>query len=183
MRAVLGEEISRHGIGNVAIVAATWEEAEVEPAELVFAAHVTYSVRPIEPFLRKLDARATRWAALVVMGDSPQAPLAPIWLAVHGEARLRLPCRDELIAALAELGMKPQVESLGAVPPPALGSREEAIDLLRFRLLAGPGTPADTRLLSIVDQLTEEREGQLYPRGVAANQAFLLSWTPTHAGR
>jgi hypothetical protein len=183
MRAVLGEEISRKGIDNVRVVAATWEEAVVEPAELVFAAHVSYGVRPIEPFLRKLDARATRWAALVVMANPPQAPLAPIWLAVHGQARLPLPCRDELIAALAELGMEPQVQSLGAVPPPALGPREEAIDLLRFRLLAGPGTPADIRLLSIVDRLTEEREGQLYPRGVAANQAFLLRWIPTRAGR
>jgi hypothetical protein len=182
MRAVLAEELARQGIDNLRIVATTWEEAAVEPAELVFAAHVTYGVRPIEPFLRKLDAKATRWAALVVMGDPPQAPLAPIWLAVHGAARLRLPCRDELIAALQELGMAPEVESLGAVPPPPLGPREEAIDLLRFRLVTGPGTAADARLLAVVDQLTEEREGQLYPRDVAANEAFLLRWMPVHAG-
>jgi hypothetical protein len=34
-------------------------------------------VRPIEPFLRKLDAMATRHAALVVMRDPPQSPIAP----------------------------------------------------------------------------------------------------------
>jgi 2-polyprenyl-3-methyl-5-hydroxy-6-metoxy-1,4-benzoquinol methylase len=180
MRAVLAEETARHGVTNVRIVAATWEEATVEPAPLVFAAHVTYGVRPIEPFLRKLDALATRHAALIVMRDPPQAPIAAFWRAVHGEERLRLPCRDELVAALAELSIAPEATGLGPAPPLALGPREQALDLLRFRLLTAPGTPADTRLLAVLEELTEERDGQLYPRA-AANEAWLLRWTP--AGR
>jgi 2-polyprenyl-3-methyl-5-hydroxy-6-metoxy-1,4-benzoquinol methylase len=180
MRAVLAEEMARHGVANVRIVAATWDEATLEPAPLVFAAHVTYGVRPIEPFLRKLDAHATRHVALVVMRDPPQAPLAAFWRAVHGEARLRLPCRDELVAALAELSIVPAATCLGPAPPLALGPRAEALDLLRFRLLAGPGTPADARLLAVLDELTEECGGELYPRA-PANEAWLLRWTP--AGR
>jgi 2-polyprenyl-3-methyl-5-hydroxy-6-metoxy-1,4-benzoquinol methylase len=178
MRQVLAEEAARRGVANIRVVAATWEEADVEPAPLVFAAHVTYGVRPIEPFLRKLDARATRHAALLVMRDPPQAPIAPFWRAVHGETRLRLPCRDELVAALRELGIEPEVRSLGPAPPVSLGPRAEAIDLLRFRLLVGPGTPADERLLAVVDTLTEERDGELYVRGVPPNEVFLLRWTP-----
>jgi SAM-dependent methyltransferase len=177
MRAVLAEELARQGVLNVRIVAATWAEAAVEPAPLVFAAHVTYGVRPLEPFLRKLDAMATRHAALVVMRDPPQAPIAPFWQAVHGEARLRLPCRDELAAALAELSIVFEATCLGLVPPLALGPREQALDLLRFRLLVGPGTPADTRLLAVLDALTEERDGQLYPQA-PAHEAWLLRWTP-----
>lgn len=183
MRAVLVEELARHRIDNVRIVAATWEEAAVEPAELVFAAHVTYGVRPIEPFLRKLDATATWWAALVVMRDPPQAPLSPFWRAVHDEERLRLPCRDEVVAALRELEIRPEVESLGAAPPMVLGPREQAIDLLRYRLVVGPGTPGDARLLAVLDRLTEERDGQLYPAGPPANEAFLLRWRPGRATR
>jgi SAM-dependent methyltransferase len=171
MRAVLAEELTRHGVANVRIVAA---------APLVFAAHVTYGVRPIEPFLRKLDALATRHAALVVMLDPPQAPIAAFWRAVHGEERLRLPCRDELEAALTELSIAPEATGLGPAPPLALGTRDQALDLLRFRLLTAPGTPADTRLLAVLDELTEERDGQLYPRA-PANEAWLLRWTP--AGR
>jgi len=178
MRAVLTEELSRQHVPNVQIVAATWQDAAVEPAPLVFAAHVTYGVRPIEPFLRKLDTVATRHAALVVMRDPPQSPIAPFWRADHNENRLRLPCRDELLAALAELGIVPDATCLGPVPPVALGTHAEAIDLLRFRLLTGPGTPADTRLLAVVDELTEERDGQLYPRA-AANEAWLLRWPPS----
>jgi SAM-dependent methyltransferase len=177
MRAVLAEEVSRQGVMNVRIVAAMWNDASVEPAELVFAAHVTYGVRPIEPFLRKLDGVAIRQAALVVMRDPPQSPIAHFWQAVHGEARFRLPCRDELLAALAELGIVPDASCLGPAPPLALGTREEAIDLLRFRLLVGPGTPADARLLAVLDELTEEQDGQLYPRA-PANEAWLLRWAP-----
>jgi 2-polyprenyl-3-methyl-5-hydroxy-6-metoxy-1,4-benzoquinol methylase len=181
MRAVLAEEVAREGIANIRIVAGSWEEVAVEPAALAFAAHVTYGVRPIEPFLRKLDAMATRHAALVVMRDPPLTPIAPFWLAVHGEPRLRLPCRDELVAALADLGIAPEVRSLGEAPPMRLGPRDEAVDLLRFRLVTGPGTPADARLLAAMDALTEEREGDLYPRGIPANEAFLLRWTPSRA--
>jgi 2-polyprenyl-3-methyl-5-hydroxy-6-metoxy-1,4-benzoquinol methylase len=183
MRGVLAEEAARRGIGNIRIVAATWEEADVEPAPLVLAAHVTYGVRPIEPFLRKLDATATRHAAILVMRDPPQSPIAPFWQAVHGEARLRLPCRDELLAALGELGIDAEVRSLGPAPPLSLGPRHEAVDLLRFRLLVGPGTPADERLATVLDTLTEEHDGELFVRDVPPNELFLLRWTPDGAER
>jgi 2-polyprenyl-3-methyl-5-hydroxy-6-metoxy-1,4-benzoquinol methylase len=183
MRGVLAEEAARRGIGNIRIVAATWEQAEVEPAPLVLAAHVTYGVRPIEPFLRKLDATATRHVAILVMRDPPQAPIAPFWQAVHGETRLRLPCRDELVAALVELGIAPGARSLGPAPPMTLGPRAEAVDLLRFRLLVGPGTAKDKRLAAVLGDLTEERNGELYVRSRSPNELFLLRWTPAGARR
>jgi 2-polyprenyl-3-methyl-5-hydroxy-6-metoxy-1,4-benzoquinol methylase len=178
MRKVLAEELLRHGIGNVRVVAASWEEADVAPAEVVFAAHVTYGVRPIESFLRKLDRTATRRAALVVMRDPPQSPLAPVWLAVHGEPRLRLPCRDELVEALRALGIEPEVFRVGEVPLQPYGTREEALEQLRFRLVVGPGTAADARLLAALERLTEEREGQVYARGAPPHEAWLLHWRP-----
>ena len=89
--------------------------------------------------------------------------------------------RDEVVAALGELGIVPEVRSLGPVPVLPLGPREEAIDLLRFRLVVGPGTPGDGRLLAVLDDLTEERDGQLYPSGAPAHEAFLLRWTPALA--
>jgi 2-polyprenyl-3-methyl-5-hydroxy-6-metoxy-1,4-benzoquinol methylase len=183
MRAVLAEEAARRGVTNIRLVAATWEDADVAPAPLVFAAHVTYGVRPIEPFLRKLDAMATRHAVVLVMRDPPQSPIAPFWQAVHGEARLRLPCRDELLAALRELAIEPEVRSLGPAPPLSLGARADAIDLLRFRLLVGPGTAGDARLLGVVDALTEERGGEVFVRGAGPNEVFLLRWTPGGGAR
>ena len=180
MRAVLEEEIARHGVRNIRIVPARWEEAEVEPAELVFAAHVTYGIQAIEPFLRKLDLAARHHAALVTMTDPPQTPLAPFWRAVHGEERLRLPCRDELLAVLRELGADPQVIPLGPAPVLPFGPPAEALDLLRFRMLVGPGTPGDARLHAAIDRLTEERDGLLWPVGAPSNGRSIIRWDPVH---
>ena len=182
MRAVLEEEITQHGVRNIRIVAARWEDATVEPAELVFAAHVTYGVQAIEPFVRKLDAAARRRAALVMMTDPPQTPLAPFWRFVHREERLRLPCRDEILAVLRELGAEPAVIPLGPAPILPLGPREEAIDLLRFRLVVGPGTAADARLHHALGALAEERDGILWPKGACSNERSLIHWTPGRLG-
>ncbi len=79
MREVFTREIDHHGVTNIQMIPETWENAVVEPAELVFAAHVTYGIPAIEPFLRKLDAAATQVAALVSFTDPPQNVIAPFW--------------------------------------------------------------------------------------------------------
>src|SRR5262249_6991984 len=116
MRAVLEEEIARHGARNIHIVPARWDEAVVEPAALGSAAYGTYGIRALLLFLRKLDATALRRPALVAVTAPPQSPLAPFWRRVHGEERLRLPCRDELLAVLRELGVIPAVVPLTPAP-------------------------------------------------------------------
>jgi SAM-dependent methyltransferase len=178
MRQVLEDEIARHRVRNIRVVTARWEDAVVEPAALAFAAHVTYGIQTIEPFLRKLDAAARRHAAVVVMTDPPQIALAPFWRAVHAEARLRLPCRDELHAVLRELGADAETIELGPVPVLPFGPPADALDFLRFRLVVGPGTAADTRLRQVLDALTEERDGVLWPRHAPPNERSILHWTP-----
>ena len=171
MRAMLESEIARHGARNISVVAEHWEDARVEPAALVFAAHVTYGVPAVEPFVRKLDAAAREHAALVALTDPPQAALAPFWREVHGEERLRLPCRAELVAVLRELGVEPDVIPLGPAPLMPLGTPDAAIELLRFRLVVGPGTAANVRLRHAMALLTEERDGVLWPRGAPRTSA------------
>jgi len=178
MRAVLEQELAKHKVDNVRVVSARWEEAVVEPATLVFAAHVTYGIQAIEPFLAKLDATARRRAAVVAVADPPQTPLAPFWRWVHGEERLRLPCRDELLAVLRELGAQPEVVPLGPAPAVPLGPPGEALDLLRFRLVVGPGTPADDRLKEALAVLTVMRDGVLWPKDLSANDRCVIHWMP-----
>jgi SAM-dependent methyltransferase len=180
MRAVLEDEIARHGVRNIRVLPARWEDAEVAPAALVFAAHVTYGIQAIEPFLRKLDATARRCAALVAVTDPPQTPLAPFWRWVHGEERLRLPCRDELVVVLRELGVEPTIVPIGPAPLVPLGTRAEALDFLRFRLVVGPGTAADDRLHRAIEALAEERDGLLWPRAVPPNDRSVIHWAPGH---
>lgn len=183
MRKILDEAIAQQGVKNVSVVAAGWEEAEVDPADLVFASHVTYGIQQIEPFLRKLDAKATRHAALVAMTDPPQFPLEPFWRYVHGEERLKLPCRDELLEVLRELGVEPEIIPLPPIPPRPLGPRDEALDTLRFRLVVSPGTPEDDRLQQAIATLAEERDGYLYPKDAKPHARQIIRWTPGMTGR
>ena len=56
----LREGADEAGIANMSVVQANWEDAEVEPADLVICSHVVYGVVDIDHFVRKLDAHAQR---------------------------------------------------------------------------------------------------------------------------
>jgi SAM-dependent methyltransferase len=178
MREVLAETIRSAGVTNVTVVPARWEDADVAPADLVYAAHVTYGIQRIEPFLRKIDRTATRHAALVAFANPAQHVVAPFWKAVYGEDRLRLPCRDELVDVLRELGAEPELIDLPPQDVRPLGTPDEAFAELRRRLFIGSGTPAEARLREVVPALTVERDGEVWPRESEPNPISIVLWAP-----
>lgn len=178
MRSVLAEACEQQGLRNVVIVPEPWEEVDVEKAGVVLSANVTYGVLAIEPFLRKIDATATRHALLMALVDPPQSPLAPFWRAVYGDERLRLPCSAELVDVLQELGARPEVTPLPPVPPQRFGTREETVAELRRRLFVAPDSAADARLQRAVDELAEERDGVYWPPNAGPRPRNLIRWTP-----
>ena len=66
------------GIANVTIVASPWEQAEVEPADVVLSAHVIYSIEDIGPFVMKLAAHARTEGVHAHVHASAEGPLRPI---------------------------------------------------------------------------------------------------------
>jgi 2-polyprenyl-3-methyl-5-hydroxy-6-metoxy-1,4-benzoquinol methylase len=178
MRTVLDEACQRLVLTNVVVIPETWEQADVGSADVVLSANVTYGMLAIEPFLRKIDAVATRHAVVIANVEPPQAPMAPFWQAVYGEERLRLPCSTEVVDVLRELGAEPQVTPLPPLPAQAFGTREETLTELRRRLFVAPGTVADDRLQHAVSSLTEEREGVLWPLNAHPRERHLIVWKP-----
>lgn len=176
MRDVLAAGIAQSGVTNVRIVAARWEDAAVEPADVVFASHVTYSVAMIAPFLRKLDATARCVAALVVFANHPTYAAAPFWRFVYGDERLKLPCRDEVVAVVRELGGMPRVIDLPAHLPRPYGSPEEAFEELRRRLFIGQDDPLEARLREAIATLMEERNGAWWPRDAGPSERSVIWW-------
>lgn len=101
---------------EIAIVQQTWEEAVVDPADVVLAAHVVYGVEDIAPFVRKLQAHAQARVLVPAFMESPPTLIAPLWPPVHGETRINLPALPELLAVLWALDIFPDLTMFEPTP-------------------------------------------------------------------
>ena len=178
MGATLEEEARRHQRDNISLVASTWEEAEVEPADVVMCVQVLYTVRDIVGFIRKLEAHA-RERALVVLGENPPYTQSnPLWPIVHGQERLKLPSLRELIPLLWDMGIYPDLEMLPAQEPRGFESRENALQQTRNRLMLESGGEGERRLNAALDDALEEVDGRFVIRGAPTFYPGLVSWRP-----
>ena len=182
MAAVLLQQASEHGIENVSLVQARWEEAEVEPGDIVLCAHVIYTVTEIEQFVRKLEAHAGERVIIVLYDGAPQSQTYPLWKQVHGVERLPLPSLSELEEVLAQLGINFRVERLTPQPARGFDSLEQAAAQLSSRLYVNEGTPQGKKLEEVLGEALEERDGVFRIRGSRLLTPALVSWQPSRIG-
>src|SRR5262249_51806696 len=71
MRAQLERRLADERLTNVHAVAGAWPDIDVPPCDVAIAAHVLYGVREIEPFLRAMDAAASRACFLLLAFRHP----------------------------------------------------------------------------------------------------------------
>jgi hypothetical protein len=91
------------------VIASTWEEAEVAPADLVICAHVLYGVEEPAPFIAKLD-RSARERVFIMLREGPMPhPATVIRERMLGGAGPRLPQFTDLFMLLVQMGMAPDV--------------------------------------------------------------------------
>src|SRR4029077_3308849 len=97
---------------NMTIVASTWEDAAVAPADLVICSHVLYGVSNIEPFILKLE-RCARERVFIMLreGDMPH-PAAAIRTRLHGDPGPGMPRFSDLFMLLIQMGIAPDVKFL-----------------------------------------------------------------------
>jgi SAM-dependent methyltransferase len=93
-------------------VEGTWPEIadQVAVHDVVVCHHVVYNVAPIDRFLAALDATAARRVVLVASERHPLSWMAPLWRRFWDLDRPEEPTVDDLLAVLAELGIRPHVE-------------------------------------------------------------------------
>ncbi|MEX0761388.1 MAG: methyltransferase domain-containing protein [Dehalococcoidia bacterium] len=178
MREALAEQAETWGVGNIRVVASTWEEADVDPSDVVVCAHVVYTVENIEGFIEKLQAHARRMVAVIVFEEPAMAGFFPLWPTVHGEERLRLPCLPELRQVLTEMGIEHSAQAL-----PLWGSRgfEDADAALResaTRLFVAPSTEAFERLEKALPDVLEPVDGQVRFQWSKPHRPWMVTWTP-----
>ena len=176
MGSVFRRQAEEHGIRNVTLVEATWEEAEVEPADLVNCVHVVYTVREIEHFVKKLEAHARERVLVVLFKAPPQSQIYPLWKLVHGEERLPLPGLPEFGTILKELGIDYQVEMLPTSDSRGYDSSEQALELLSQRLYLSPDSEKRGQLGRSLPELLVEEDGAFRVRDARPLEPALVWW-------
>jgi SAM-dependent methyltransferase len=178
MGSVLLDEARAHGIGNVSLVRSRWEDADVEPVDVVLCCHVLYVVGDIDAFVRKLDVHARREVLVVLYDRSPQFQNSPLWELVHGEERLQLPAVPELREVLLEMGMDARFDPLPPHPSRGFDTVEEAVEQLTSRLYLAPGSEKQKMLERDLPGLLVGEDGVFRIRGAPELTPVVVSWQP-----
>ena len=178
MVAQLREGAREGGIENISTVEAGWEDATVEPADLVLCANVVYGVKDIASFLTKLDEKARERVVLVAWMDAPPSIFSPLWKAVHGEERIELPALPELLLVLWEMGIFPNVEMLEAGRPRSAPNLDVALAMARYMLFVRPGSEEDRRLQEAGREMAVVTTNGVTLRGHRARPQGVVWWWP-----
>ena len=176
----LEEQAEDSGISNISVVQSTWENANIDPTDVVLCSHVVGGTREVQAFLKKLQDHARRYVLLVESMASPQAAFGEFWEKVYGEKRINLPAIPELMAVLWDMGAFPTLEMLEPSPTRVVPTRQGTLELLRNMLFIRAGNASDSLLEDCFDQLTEKRPDGYTLKNAAPRREGLIQWRAGH---
>jgi SAM-dependent methyltransferase len=145
----LQEAIREAGVTNIEVVDATWQDANVDRADLVLCAHVLYPIADVAPFIQKLDAHACRACFIALRDVIPEPePLGRLWEQFHHEPRYLQPGYLEAYALIYELGIRANVRvSKVSGPSWSFYDLDSAVDSAREHLILPESPEIDAALL------------------------------------
>jgi SAM-dependent methyltransferase len=160
----LRADAAEAGLMNIETVEARWEDALVEPADVVLCSHVLYPHAEIEPFIRKLEAHARASCLILAVAAWQEPPaLLELWQRFHGEPRRGQPDARNIFNVLYEMGILANVEM---APQRAVGgmwtfsSLGEAVAVCREHLILPADPDTDRELASALQTaLQPTRDG------------------------
>jgi SAM-dependent methyltransferase len=159
---------------NMTIVASTWEDADVAPADLVICSHVLYGVADPRAFIDKMQ-RSARERVFVMMRETDLPhPAAALRRQLAGHDGPRLPRFSELFMLLLQMGVAPDVNFIRYPIVTRYASMDEA--LADSRALFGDGWDED-RARPLLSDLLKKEDGELvFDGGVAVSG--VAHWQP-----
>ena len=178
MAAAFLEQASASGIHNTSLVQSRWEEAQVDPVDVIICCHVLYVIADIDAFIRKMDAHAREKVLVVLYDAPPQSQVSLLWEQVHGERRLPLPSLPEFEDVLKEMDILPKISYLPPRVSRGYDSIQQAADQLAGRLFLQPGSAKISLLEEILPDVLEEVDGELLIRGARPLTPALIAWEP-----
>jgi SAM-dependent methyltransferase len=143
---------------NMTVVASTWEDAEVAPADLVICSHVLYGVSDIGPFIAKLERSARERVFIMLRESDLPHPAATIRKRLQGDVGPRMPRFSDLFMLLIQLGIAPDVKFLSYQSVTRYADLDEA--LVDARALVGEGWDEATGR-AMLEELLARESGEL----------------------
>lgn len=146
--------------------------------DVVLCGNVLYNVADLAPFVAALADHARHLVIAEVAVRHPLTELNPLWERFHGVARPDGPGLEDLIAALDELGIQPDVTRWTRPLEAEYATFAELVEVTRRRLCLPPSAAAD------VDRALRDlgHSPDLPPDlGSSGRELATLSWPGTAA--
>lgn len=135
---------------NMTVVASTWEDAEVAPADLVICCHVMYGVEDPVAFLSKMNGAARERVFVMMRETELPHPGALVRKRLIGDAGPRLPKFSELFMVLLQMDIAADVHYIRYPMVNRYAGMDEALEDSRFVFGDGWDEAAATTVLQEV---------------------------------
>lgn len=159
---------------NMTVVASTWEDAEVAPADLVICCHVLYGIADPVPFIAKLEKSARERVFVMLRETDLPHPARIIRTRLVGPTGPRLPRFSELFMLLLQMGIAADVTFLSYPIMTRYADMDEA--LTDCRALYGEGWD-EAAGRSILEEVLRREHGELVFDGGTALSG-VAHWRP-----
>ena len=159
---------------NMTVVASTWEDAEVAPADLVICSHVLYGVDDPVAFIDKLQ-RAAKERVFVIMRETDLPhPAVEVRKRLLGNLGPRLPRFSELFMVLLQMGVAPDVDFIRYPINTRFSGMDEA--LTEVRVVFGEGWDEEQGRAILEEMLVKDGDELVFAGGVALTG--VAHWQP-----
>lgn len=159
---------------NITVVASTWEDAEVTPADLVICSHVLYGVADAATFIGKLERSARERVFVMLRETDLPHPATEVRRRLRGDQRARLPRFSDLFMLLIQMGIAADVVFIRYPIRTRYADLDEAAADVRAIFGEGWDEAAGRQVLS---ELLASEDGELvYDGGVALTG--IAHWQP-----
>jgi SAM-dependent methyltransferase len=159
---------------NITVVASTWEDAVVAPADLVICCHVLYGVAEPAPFIAKLERSARERVFVMLRETDLPHPARIIRTRLAGQTGPRLPRFSELFMLLLQMGIAADVTFLSYAIMTRYSDMDEA--LADCRALYGEGWDEDAGRSILEEVLRREEDALVFDGGTALSG--VAHWRP-----
>lgn len=159
---------------NMTVIASTWEDADVAPADFVICSHVLYGVADPVPFIEKLNKSARERVFVFMRETELPHPARLIRKRLLGDAGPRLPRFSELFMLLLQIGITPDVKFLDYPMLNRYGDFDEALN--DVRAVFGDGWDEAAGRAALEEILSKDEDGWWFDGGMVTSG--VAHWKP-----